>query len=83
MIWIECIKSIASTGKAGKCPYCGNINTDYAHVKVDNENGYLDVWCNECKKMGHISRVRINKEIKNVINLDEVHKVIPKYEITY
>lgn len=83
MKWLECIKSIANTNKAGKCPYCSGSNTDYTYVLVEGQNGYLDIWCNNCKKLGHISRVKIDKKEKRVIALDEVDKIIPKYKVTY
>ena len=81
--WIECIKSIHDTGKSGKCPKCKSENTDYAYVLVDKANnmGYLDVWCNDCKSIEHISRVKIDDTLKQVINVDDVDSVIPKYKV--
>ena len=85
MKWLDTGKDISITGKIGKCPHCKSNNTDYAFVIVNKENGtgYLDIWCNDCKKMGHISRAKINDNVKNVVSLEEASKVIPNYEITY
>lgn len=83
MKWLNCVKTIATKDKVGKCPYCNGTNTDFSYVIVHEKMGYLDVWCNDCKKMGHISRSYINLNSKNVINIKDVDKVIPKYEITY
>lgn len=83
MKWMKCIKSIQENGKSGKCPKCNSENTDYAYVLVDKSNnlGYLDVWCNECKSIEHISRVKIQDNLKKVIDVDKADSVIPKYEI--
>lgn len=85
MRWLEFAKEIALTDRPGICPYCRGHNTDYAFVLVNENNkvGYLDMWCNDCKKVGHISRVIIDNRVKKVINIDEVEEKIPKYEVTY
>lgn len=81
--WLDCIKVISTTDKAGKCPYCNGSNTDYTYVLVSDGKGYFNIWCNDCKKMGHISRVKIDNNIKKVIDVKDADKVIPKYKITY
>jgi phage FluMu protein Com len=85
MKWLECIKSINLTGKSGKCPHCGSSQTDYRYVLLDKAStiGYLDVWCNNCKTMGHVSRVNVDENSENVISVDEVKGVIPDYKVTY
>lgn len=69
-----------------KCPHCNENNIEYAYVLIDEKNrmGYMNIWCNNCKKMGHISRVSIPEDAKNVLSTDEeIEENIPKYKITY
>jgi len=47
--WIENAKSITNKGIAGICPKCGSVNTDYEYVTVEPPNGYLSIWCDDCK----------------------------------
>lgn len=61
MKWLENIINIMRSHKAGKCPCCGHENTDYRLLEISNGNGYGDVWCNDCKKAFHISRIKISK----------------------
>lgn len=66
MKWTNNIESIKYLHKVGKCPYCGSENTDYRLLEVANGHGYGDVWCNDCKKAFHISRIKLSKEdVKN------------------
>lgn len=85
MKWLECVKEISISGKPGKCPHCKGDNTDHAYVLIDKDDGvgYLEVWCNDCKKKGHISRVIINDKMKKVIDSERAEDVIPKYKVTY
>lgn len=64
--WLENIKSISNHGNAGKCPFCGSVRTDYkcSVVQWESRNGYMDIWCNDCKKAFHVSRMRISEEMK-------------------
>lgn len=66
MRWIDNLKNIVEHGNVGKCPLCGSKNTDYACTVVDSDkrNGYMDVWCNDCKKAYHISRMKITSNLK-------------------
>lgn len=59
MLWIENMKNIATKGTPGKCPKCGSDNTDYSCKIVDkkNNNGCMDIWCNDCKSAYHVSRM--------------------------
>lgn len=71
MKWLDNITSIINTHSAGKCPYCGSKNTDYRAVEISHGNGYGDVWCNDCRKAFHISRMSISQEIVREIKLPE------------
>ncbi len=63
---LENLKSIANTGNAEKCPFCGSEETDYKCSIVDQENrlGYMDIWCNGCKRAFHVSRMEISDGMK-------------------
>lgn len=66
MKWLENLKSIAANGNVGKCPFCGGGNTDYkcSVVSPENANGYMDIWCNDCKRAFHVSRMQITDGMK-------------------
>lgn len=51
MKWLDNLASIKQLHKAGKCPYCGQENTDYRLLEISSGKGYGDVWCNDCKKL--------------------------------
>lgn len=73
MKWIKNLESLAESNKPGKCPHCGSENTDYSATVInqDTKMGYMDIWCNDCKKAFHMSRMKIDdtmntgKEIPN------------------
>lgn len=56
--WLNNLKQIGIDKKSGKCPYCGS-ETDYTFVGDIGKVGYAVIWCPECKKAYHISRVKI------------------------
>lgn len=66
MKWLENLKSIADNGNVGKCPFCGSTDTDYkcTAVSPENGNGYMDIWCNDCKRAFHVSRMQITDGMK-------------------
>lgn len=66
MKWLDNLKNIAISGQAGKCPVCGSENTDYicTVVKTESKDGYLDVWCNDCRSAYHVSRIQIADNMK-------------------
>ena len=61
MKWLDNLASIKQLHKAGKCPYCGQENTDYRLLEISSGTGYGDVWCNDCKKAFHISRIEVSE----------------------
>lgn len=69
MKWLKNLETIAESKKSGVCPYCGSENTDYSFCGTPLNIGFGVVWCNDCKKAYHISRIQIvdgynlNKEI--------------------
>lgn len=66
MKWRDNLVNIAQTGKPGKCPYCGGKRTDYKCTVVipDKRLGYMDVWCNDCLRAYHMSRMKVEKNLK-------------------
>lgn len=73
MKWLENLKSIDTSGTVGKCPFCGSENTDYkcSIVNLENGNGYMDIWCNDCKRAFHMSRMQVTKGMKTDGNIPE------------
>lgn len=67
MKWIKNIQSVIQNGDAGECPFCSSSDTDYSASIIEKETnmGYAVIWCNKCKHAIHISRMKINKEMKN------------------
>ena len=64
--WIENFKCVMERGNAGKCPFCRSVNMDYKASVVVPESrlGYMDIWCNDCKKAFHVSRMQVPEGIK-------------------
>lgn len=56
--WLENLKQIGRNKESGSCPYCGN-RTEYTFVGDVGKVGYAVIWCTECKKAYHVSRVLI------------------------
>lgn len=70
MNWIDSLKNIAAHRKTGgNVRNAGSDNTDYAcHViSPEKRNGYMDVWCNDCKRAYHISRMEVTDNMKKGI----------------
>lgn len=64
--WLENLKDISKKRRVGKCPFCKGADTDYKCSIVDQENrlGYMDIWCNDCKRAFHVSRMQILEDMK-------------------
>lgn len=64
--WLGNLRGIAGGEGAGKCSFCGSVNTDYKCSVVDQKSkiGYMDIWCNDCKKAFHISRMQVAEDMK-------------------
>ena len=65
MKWAKNIKSIADTYTVGECPFCGSSDTDYKATQISDKIGCMDIWCNDCKRWYHASRVLITENFKN------------------
>lgn len=64
--WIENLKNISDKGSAGKCLFCGSVNMDYKCTVVVPESrlGFMDIWCNDCRKAFHVSRMQVSEDMK-------------------
>ena len=64
--WLKNLQSLSNNNDAGQCPFCNSDNTDSAVNVVDDKTmmGYGAIWCNDCKKAFHISRIKISKDMK-------------------
>lgn len=73
MKWLENINNIAKGISPGKCPYCGSENTDYGCTVVIPEKrlGHMTVWCNDCLRAHHMSRMEIPEGLKTEGNIPE------------
>lgn len=74
MKWLSNLESIATQKKAGPCPYCNSSNTDYSIEKATKGKiGYGDVWCNDCRRAFHISRIDTSiVELRNPIKPEKL-----------
>lgn len=69
MKWLNNLHSLAENKGFGSCPYCKSENLDYGQNLIDEEHqmGYGVIWCNDCRKAFHISRIKIDKRfIKSI-----------------
>lgn len=57
--WVKNLKSVIENNNAGVCPYCLSKNTGYSTKNTIGDMGYADIWCNDCKKAVHISRMNV------------------------
>lgn len=66
MKWLENLDHIAKEKTPGKCPYCGSKNTDYSYTVVVQEKrlGHMTVWCNDCLRAYHVSRMKVPEGLK-------------------
>lgn len=81
--WLEMGAEIVDSIKANRalklcCPYCREMKIDYQFVgDAVLRVGYLCIWCMQCKRGIHLSRVTI-PENANLISYDESIDVISK-----
>jgi hypothetical protein len=56
--WIDNLILASKGERELVCPYCGSGNIGYKETVFDTEDniGYADMWCIDCKKAVHISR---------------------------
>ena len=70
MKWLNNLQSIGENKGAGSCPFCNSTKTDYGFVVDDSKTqmGHGAVWCNDCNKGFHISRIKVldGMQIKDI-----------------
>lgn len=66
MKWLENLDNIAKEKKPGKCPHCGSEDTDYSCTIVipGKRLGHMTIWCNDCMRGYHISRMEVPEGFK-------------------
>jgi len=64
MNWLNNLKSISLKKISGECPFCKSNNTDYTFTEISNGMGCGTIWCNNCRKAYHISRMKIQNGYK-------------------
>ena len=68
------------------CPECGKESIDYLFVGDKETNvGYFQIWCNNCNKGSHVSRVIIPEKAKRIEfgDYESLVKLVPNYEHVY
>lgn len=84
-IWIKNVQELTSKKVNNKvCPNCSKGNIEYIYIGDKNEKiGYLQAWCNVCRKGIYCSRVKIPDGV-DIISYDDKDniklKAIPVYE---
>ena len=66
MKWLENLDNIVKEKKPGTCPHCGSEDTDYSCTIVIPEKrlGHMTIWCNDCMRGYHISRMEVPEGFK-------------------
>ncbi len=66
MKWLKNLELLSRENKTGLCPFCNSDNTEVSFAIVDEETkmGHGTIWCNDCRKAYHISRVQVSDEMK-------------------
>ena len=58
---------IVCNNKTGECPYCKSRNIDFSIRPISDDIATGDIWCSDCKRAYHISRIKNDpKIIKNI-----------------
>lgn len=67
MIWLKAIEAVYENNKTGECPYCKSRNIDFSIRPISDDIATGDIWCSDCKRAYHISRIKNDpKIIKNI-----------------
>lgn len=83
--WLEVFKEIHEELPAkisAECPECGG-EVDFEYVaSPDTKIGYLPIWCKECNKGIHISRVEVpvGTSFIDMSNKVEIESRIPDFK---
>ena len=68
MKWLKNLESFGKSRTLGVCPYCGSkrLQSCFAMVNEREGMGYGDMWCEDCKKGYHMSRVSLQEDFRIV-----------------
>ena len=71
--WLEVLEKLNNNEQA-VCPICKSEDLEYRQVLVDDVDrvGFVAIWCNECKRGYHISRVIFAEDAKNITKAEDV-----------
>lgn len=69
MKWMKNIENLSNSENLGYCPFCNSDRVRFRYVDIDNEMGFGDIWCDDCKHAYHISRM------KKIINYGNAEKL--------
>jgi hypothetical protein len=73
----------AVEGENPECPRCNARRLDFQYVgDLESRLGYLDVWCCNCKRGTHISRVEVPEGVDMLpmgSSADVLRRRIPAY----
>lgn len=64
MKWIDNMVSVFEHNKDTACPCCGSQNTNHSFTVVNEKSrmGYADIWCEDCRRGIHLSRLIVPQE---------------------
>lgn len=66
------------------CPECKNMCIDYAYIGDSKTRiGYMCMWCNNCNRGIHISRVKIPDSVKYFEFNNDIENIIPNFTEIY
>lgn len=62
--WVPLLQEVYD-GKKIKCPYCQSENVEHKFCADKSDNiGFAQFICNDCKEIGHLSRVSFPAGVK-------------------
>ncbi len=80
--WYKLIGELTCPEKI-KCPNCKKKSIDYLYIgDRKTKIGYLQIWCNECKKGIYVSRVKIPPNMKFVSFEESKDIELPLYDLS-
>ena len=73
--WIENLIKLNTEGNPGKCPHCNSDRVDYGYTLYlpDEDLGTFDMWCDDCRRAFHGSRVVVDRTAIKEIPKDLVY----------
>ncbi|MCL1987760.1 MAG: hypothetical protein FWG64_07300 [Firmicutes bacterium] len=69
--WFATYQHIAKYGNPGVCPFCESADTDYFVMFISGNDGFMEVFCNECRKAHSVTTRQMPKDKYNVFTEDD------------